>query len=266
METDFDQLQDLFPDIVFFVDRRCFPNWEIIEQTIDFHDLTFVVGGKTNYFVDGVQYTIEAGDVIYIPVGSVRQAHTFKQSPAHSYAFNFKWLPNSRTDPLPLQTVTKNVITSELIGYLKQYSHIWMSKQPGYVMQARALFMLIIHRLITITSRNSALIKADHRVNQVISFVAEHYPEELDLSRMAQIVNLHPVYLGKLFKQYMGYSFKEYLNMIRVNHAEMLLSTGGFSVSQVAERCGFRDISYFSNVFKSVKGYPPSTVFKCQSG
>jgi len=205
----------MIPDVVFFVDRRCFPNWEIIKQTIDFHDLTFVVEGKSNYYVNGVKHTVEAGDVVYIPVGSVREAHTFKENPAHSYAFNFKWLPNENTEPLPLQTVTKNVITNEL---------------------------------------------------QVLVYVAEHYAEELDLAGMAEIVGLHPVYLGKLFKKNMGYSFKEHLNMIRINHAEMLLSTGGFSVTQVAERCGFRDISYFSNVFKSVKGYPPSTVFKCQSG
>ena len=81
---------------------------------------------------------------------------------------------------------------------------------------------------------------------------------------MAEIVGLHRVYLGKLFKNNMGCSFKEYLNMIRINNAEMLLTTGGFSVTQVAERCGFRDVSYFSNVFKLVKGYPPSTVINRQ--
>jgi len=264
LETEFERLQDMIPDVVFFVDRRCFPNWEIIKQTIDFHDLTFVVEGKSNYYVNGVKHTVEAGDVVYIPVGSVREAHTFKENPAHSYAFNFKWLPNENTEPLPLQTVTKNVITNELIGYFKQFTHVWMSRQPGYLMQARALFMLILHRLLSNIRRDSA--RADQRVNQVLVYVAEHYAEELDLAGMAEIVGLHPVYLGKLFKKNMGYSFKEHLNMIRINHAEMLLSTGGFSVTQVAERCGFRDISYFSNVFKSVKGYPPSTVFKCQSG
>ncbi|WEK54373.1 MAG: AraC family transcriptional regulator [Candidatus Cohnella colombiensis] len=264
MEREFERLQDLVPDVVFFVDRRCFPDWEIVNQTIDFHDLTCIVEGKSYYYVNGVKHTIEAGDIIYIPVGSVREAHTSKENPMHSYAFNFKWLPNENTEPLPLQTVTKNVITSELIGYFKQFTHVWLSKQPGYVMQARALFMLIIHRLLTITNRDTALMRADKRVNLVLAYVAEHYSEELDLAGLAEIVGLHRVYLGKLFKKNMGCSFNEYLNMIRINNAEMLLTTGGFSVTQVAERCGFHDISYFSNVFKSVKGYPPSTVFNRQ--
>ncbi|MFC5471560.1 helix-turn-helix domain-containing protein [Cohnella suwonensis] len=259
---DLEQMQYLVPDIYYYVDRRCFPDWEIIKQTIDFHDLTFVVEGKSNYYVNGVQYAVEAGDVIYIPKGNVREAHTFKESPMHSYAFNFDWLPHGGPDALPLRIVTKNVISNEIFGRIHQFTQVWMGKEPGYVMQSRALFMLIIHRLLMISYRNGVHHQADQRVNKVLEYVTRHYPEELDLTGMADIVNLHPVYLGKLFKKNTGYSFKEYLNLIRINHAEMLLSTGGFSVTQVADRCGFRDISYFSNVFKSIKGYSPSTVIK----
>jgi AraC-like DNA-binding protein len=42
----------------------------------------------------------------------------------------------------------------------------------------------------------------------------------------------------------------------------MMLSSGDFTVSETAERCGFRDISYFSNMFKLLKGYPPSAVLR----
>jgi AraC family transcriptional regulator of arabinose operon len=259
---DMERLQTFVPGIIFFVDRRCHPGWEIIKKKINFQDLTFVVEGKSSYYVNGTKYTVEAGDVIYIPVGSVREAYTFKEDPMHSYAFNFYWLPQGSPDALPLEPVTRNVITSEILGYIKQFSLIWMTKQPGYVMQARALFMLIIHRLLTISFHKAAHIQPDLRVNTVLEYATEHYPEELDLAAMARIVNLHPVYFGKLFKKNTGYSFKEYLNQIRVNHAEMLLSTEGFSITEVAEQCGFHDISYFSNVFKSVKGYPPSNVLK----
>lgn len=261
-DLDLEQQQYCVPDIHYFVDRRCFPDWEIVKQTIDFHDLTFVVEGKSNYYVNGVQYTVEAGDMVFIPKGNVREAHTFKESPMHSYAFNFNWLPHGGPDALPFQTVTKNLITSELLGYINQFTQVWMGKQPGYVMQSRALFMLILHRLLTIAHRKGAHNQVDQRVNRVLEYMIEHYSEDLDLTGMAKIVNLHSVYLGKLFKKNTGYSFKEYLNLIRINHAEMLLSTGGFSVTQVADRCGFHDISYFSNVFKSIKGYPPSSVIK----
>ncbi|WP_274652131.1 AraC family transcriptional regulator [Paenibacillus humicola] len=259
---DLEELQHLVPGIVFFVDRRCFPGWEITKQKIGFHDLTFVVEGKSNYYINEVQYTVEAGDVIYVPMNSIREAHTFKNNPMHSYAFNFNWLPSGSPKALPLRTVTKNAITGEILGYIKQFTHVWMSRQPGYIMQARALFMLIVHRLVMVSTINASGIKADPRVKKMMDYVIEHYHEELDISEAARIVNLHPVYFGKLFKKDTGHAFKQYLNMIRINQAEMLLSTGGFSVTEVAERCGYHDISYFSNVFKSIKGYSPSLVPK----
>ncbi|MDQ1914872.1 AraC family transcriptional regulator [Paenibacillus sp. GD4] len=205
---------------------------------------------------------MEAGDVIYIPLGCEREAHTIKEFPMHSYAFNFNWLPAGSPDALPLEVVTKNIITSDILNYIKQFNHVWMRREPGYIMQSGALFMLIMHQVMTNFYRKEAAISSDKRVNQVLEYVMDHYSEELDLSKMAGIVNLHPVYLGKLFKINTGISFKEYLNQLRINQAEMLLSTGGFSVTEVAERCGFHDISYFSNVFKSIKGYPPSSVCK----
>jgi AraC-like DNA-binding protein len=42
----------------------------------------------------------------------------------------------------------------------------------------------------------------------------------------------------------------------------MMLSEGNLTVTEAAELCGFNDISYFSNVFKEMKGYPPSIAKK----
>src|SRR5690606_14222237 len=87
--TDFAHYEHLVPDVFLFVDRRCFPDWGIARRPIDFHDLTFVVGGQADYYLDGVKYTVEAGDLLYAPPGTIREANTCADSPMHSYAFNF---------------------------------------------------------------------------------------------------------------------------------------------------------------------------------
>jgi len=255
-----EKIERMHPGILFFVERKCFPDWEIVKQQIGFHDLTFVLEGESTYIVDGVEYAVEAGDVIYIPMGSVREAYSSKDNPMHSFAFNFYWLPTGGPDPLPLQTVTKNAFTEEIAEYIRQFSHSWLSQQPGYIMRTKALFMLIIHRVITLRNQHGDDYHIDRRVKRVMEYITGHYQEDLDSNQIAKLVDLNPVYLGKLFKKYTGHSFKKYLNMVRVNQAEMLLSTGGFTVTEVAERCGFQDVSYFSNVFKAIKGVPPSTI------
>jgi AraC-like DNA-binding protein len=44
---------------------------------------------------------------------------------------------------------------------------------------------------------------------------------------------------------------------IRLRHAEMLLATTSLSITEIAGRCGFASLSYFSKVFRSTQGTSP---------
>jgi AraC-like DNA-binding protein len=259
--TELEYHPHLVPNIFLFVDRRCYPDWTIQKAKISFHDLTCVVEGKANYYVNGVKHTVEAGDLVYVPGGSVREAHTFKESPMHAYPFNFYWADPYNHIRLPFEVVTKRAVTKEILGYIREFNQVWMSKQPFHWFQSRALFELIIHRLLSNHYRQSTA-QLDPRIKKLTAHLAEHYSEAATIHEWADKLNLHPVYLGRLFKQYTGTTFKEYVNRIRINNAEMMLSAGDFTVTEAAERCGFYDISYFSKVFKELKGYPPSSVRK----
>lgn len=251
----------LVPNIFLFVDRKCYPGWTIQRSTIGFHDLTFVVEGKASYYINGKKFNVEAGDLIYVPGGSVREAHTFKDCPMRAYPFNFFWAEPHNHNRLPFEVVTKKMITKEILGYIREFNQVWMSKQPFYHIQARALFELILHRLLSNFTRQSTT-QTDPRIKKLTAYLAENYAEPLKISDLAERVNLNPVYLGKLFKENTGSTFREYLNHIRINNAEMMLAAGDFTVTETAERCGFQDISYFSNMFKEMRGYSPSIVKK----
>jgi len=253
-----DKYEFLVPNVFHFVDRRCFPGWSIGKDTNNFHDLTFVMGGKANYIINGKTYIVEEGDMLYVPPGSTREAYTFKEAPMHAYPFNFHWL-NSHTEHLPFPVITKNMMTKEILDLIREFKQVWMSRQPFWEIQARGIMLNILQRLLSNYYRQ-AVPQTDPRIKKVTMYIAEHYSEPITVHDLVGLVNIHPVYFGKLFKLNTGLSFKEYINRIRINNAEMMLSEGDFSVTETAERCGFIDIAYFSKVFKSVKGYPPSAV------
>ncbi|PWW08456.1 AraC-like DNA-binding protein [Paenibacillus cellulosilyticus] len=255
---EFSQFESIYPEVFLFVDRRCFPDWEIIRNKIDFYDLTFVVGGKADYYVDGQKITVEAGDMLFIQSGSVREAHTYKDDPMHSYAFNFLLAAPHDEFRFPFETVTKNQITNEILNYILEFNRVWSGMQPGHRLAARGIFILLLHHLLSSAFQRSPETNPDDRIIKIKEYIIDHFPDELDMSTLSKVVNLHPVYLGKLFKTNTGYSIRHFINFIRVNNAEMMLSSGGFSVSDAAQRCGYNDISYFSNVFRAIKGYPPS--------
>ena len=134
--------------------------------------------------------------------------------------------------------VTKKLITKEILAYIREFNHVWMNKQPFYMIHARALFELILHRLLHAMYRQTSMLM-DPRIKKLTAFIEEHYAEDLTLNDFADQLNLHPVYLGKLFKLNTGSTYKEYLQRVRVNNAEIMLATGNCTVTEAAECCGF---------------------------
>jgi len=70
-------------------------------------------------------------------------------------------------------------------------------------------------------------------------------------------------YVRKLFKKEVGISPHEYLNGLRMARARELIANGvsnsysRYTVSQIAEACGFADPLYFSRAFKKYYGISP---------
>lgn len=87
-------------------------------------------------------------------------------------------------------------------------------------------------------------------VQQVVSYLHEHFPEPLTLETLAKQLSFSPNYLGSVFKNQMGCSFHEYLNLIRLKHACSLLRSSCLSVKEIANAAGYSSVEYFLYVFK----------------
>ena len=149
-----------------------------------------------------------------------------------------------------------------MFRHIREFNYIWLGKPPGYRMQAKSVLLAILHRLLTLALYRIPGPEQDPRIEQVKAYVIDHFAEDIELTTAAELVGLHPVYLSRLFKKHTDVTFRQFLNTVRVNHAEMMLSSGGFTVSEVAERCGYKDVGYFSNVFKAIKGFTPSAILR----
>ena len=55
-----------------------------------------------------------------------------------------------------------------------------------------------------------------------------------------------------------GVSIQGFVQQMRMEKAERLLRTTKESISDIADRCGYEDVSYFTRVFKQCYGLPPT--------
>lgn len=257
---EFERFAYLNPNLFHFVERKDMPDWSIKKRHCGFHELYFIMGGKAVFLVNGEKYTTQAGDIVYVPGGSIREAHTFADYPIHAYALNFHWLNDNHVS-LPFDIVMNNKMNADLLIYLTEMQLIMKSNHVFGRFKERAMFMLLLNHLFQLYFYKS-FNQVDPRIKTVLHYIDEHYADTVEMNMLARMTNLHAVYLGKLFKENTGETLKMYLIKIRMNKAEQLLAAGNCSVSKVAEKCGFNDIYYFSKVFKRIKGYAPSTVIK----
>jgi AraC family transcriptional regulator len=78
------------------------------------------------------------------------------------------------------------------------------------------------------------------------------------LSRLAQLVGVHPVTLARAFRQAFGCTVGEYIRNLRIERATMQLADTDLSLAEIALGAGFSDQSHFSNLFRQHTGFSPS--------
>jgi len=97
----------------------------------------------------------------------------------------------------------------------------------------------------------------NQRIQTIYKFMMEHYREEIDLARIASLVNLAPGSLCRFFKKQLGKTIFEHLNFIKVDFACKLLMNNELSVADVAYDSGFNNLSHFNKQFRQITGVSP---------
>ncbi|QAY66506.1 AraC family transcriptional regulator [Paenibacillus protaetiae] len=239
----------IHPELTYFVQKECTPSWKLDTHRISFYDIVFVLEGQADYTINGKEYHVQQGDVLYIKAQSVRSAVTTGMVCA---ALDFV-LDDGNTIDLPV--VTSGLDLEQYQWLLQELNYEWLQQKDGYEMKCHALLSLIIHKLIY----EGKAVGINSHVDRMKRYIVEHYDEPLTVGQIARASKLNAVYGGALFKRVEGRSISEFLNRVRINKAASLLETGEYNVGEVADRTGFKDIYYFSNTFKRLMGVSPAS-------
>lgn len=100
------------------------------------------------------------------------------------------------------------------------------------------------------------------KVLEVQNYLQSCYQEQITGDLLADRFDMNFDYLNRLFRKNVGKPIFQYLNSLRIAHARELLTTTSMRISQISERVGFMDESYFSKVFKKYTGVCPADYAK----
>ena len=105
--------------------------------------------------------------------------------------------------------------------------------------------------------KREAILDDKHPLDETVIYIKNYYDTDLKSKDICERFNYSRSYLTHEFKSLTGKSFKEYLIDVRLEKAKRLLRYSKLSVTEIAFSVGFKDASYFSNVFKIKGGESP---------
>lgn len=93
---------------------------------------------------------------------------------------------------------------------------------------------------------------------KILSYIREHYTENITLSTIAGDFYQTPQYVARIFKNKYNMTVVTAIIQVRMRKACELLREGQKSVAQIAELVGYEDENYFGRVFKKHMGITPA--------
>lgn len=239
-------------------------------------ELLYIKDGSFSVVLEDTEHHVEAGDLILFCSNSLHHVYT-KNLPNNSY-YVIK-IPPSFFPEISGQAVSTEYAMRFALHNRENKclwtadelcdTPIWQTLQaligehasPSYASEF-AIKLKVMELLLCIL-RDDHLKAGQHRrhmteaVYQIILYVRQHFAEDINEKQLAHQLGMSYSYFSRNFRKVTGVTFKQYLNRTRINRAEQLLLTSHLSVSEVAIRCGFNNISYFISVYRNLKGETP---------
>lgn len=260
-----ESLDNIVVSVDYFNHRICSPTWCIEDDYIDFVDITYVISGQAEYIINGKRYLVSSGDLITIPAGSRRSATSCPDALMECFSVNgIMRNINGEDITLPFPIICNIGLHKEIIDLYSDLNTIWQLKEPGYILKARTIYMMILYHYFQLILYHKNTNRIDKRIQKALHYMSNHYNEALTVQGMAELVNLSDMYFGWLFKKETGMTFHKFLTSIRMNRAEEMLCSGEYKINEVAYACGFSDVFYFSRIFKEYHGHSPSNAVQAK--
>lgn len=229
----------------------------------------YVVGvierGTEAFYYRRAMHAAPAGSIVVINPGEV---HTGQAGEDAGWSYRTLY-PNldlikrvmvemgNQPDKLPF--FPKPVIEDrQLAGQLHQL-HLILENSAAALERESAFISVLAHLVGRHADHRTALPRLGNErqaIKRVQDYLQTNYAQNVSLSHVADLVNLSPYHLARIFRKEVGLPPHAYLTQVRIVQAKKLLARGQ-PIVEVAAETGFVDQSHLTRHFKRFVGVTP---------
>ena len=209
------------------------------------YGIAFCTSGQLTYTMGDKQIVSHPGNAILLPQGGTYQIHGDKEG--------YFPLINFRCDGLPIQEIT-SIPLSNPKSCIRDFNAMRNSFLLGDSrLKIFSSFYALLHKLSLLQSSVPGPLRS------AVTFLEDNLSDpSLSNIQIAAHVGLSEVYLRKLFAQHYHITPKQYILDLRLQKAKAFLAEEAFTITEIAERCGFSSVYHFSRLFHQRNGVSPT--------
>lgn len=260
-------LPALAQEQVWLAGCSCLRTYYRIERRFeDVHCFLLTLGGEGEVLIGDRLERLQVGEWALIPAGQPlcyqlpEPQLPDRSSSASGGDWDLVWLLLHRDSPWDaLASHPRLGCTSQQGTLLRTIENLYAEQERH---QDPLLSALLVEQLgfylRRLLQKGEGQSRGERQALRLELMLKESLTECWDIGRMADVLHLSERQLYRLCQQHFALAPMALLQRLRLQKAALLLASGGDSVKQVAQLCGFKNEYHFSTAFKRQQGLAPS--------
>jgi AraC-like DNA-binding protein len=243
-------------------------------------EIVYILKGGINAHINGIQYEGNQGDIITVNMGLIHGffdpcpntavrifqfgLEIFDETLIEFQNRDFQGPVFSRRSLItPSRDGRIHAKLEELLmGIFEEYQEKKMGCRlviKSKLYEIAALFLREIPVKLPVVKKIPAKKNNTQYLEHIFSLMLDNFDNpDFCLEDAAQGIGLSKYHFSRLLKEQTGQGFHDHLARIRMRQAEKYLVESGYTVTDIAYRCGFQSLSTFNRIFKTYTGTSPS--------
>lgn len=143
--------------------------------------------------------------------------------------------------------------------YFYEMKESFEKKLTHYEIEMKAYIHLLMYLILNIKSTEAFPGKRIPKIpiSKTVDLINKNIEINYTIKELADFIGYSEAYYMREFKKNIGLTVKQFTNKKKIEYAKVLLLSTEENVRDIAGRCGYDNISYFSRVFKELENVTP---------